>query len=314
MRSASTNEPHAHHRGRRRATLDSFDAIIDARSESEYAEDRLPGALNWPSLHDDERRIVGTRVQAGVRLRGAQDRRGDGGAQHRCAHRTRSAATSRTTGGRSCTAGAAASARGSLALVLDQIGFRVHVLEGGYKAFRAAVVARSRRAAAPLRISRRVRAHRQRQDAAAARAGGRGRAGARPRRPRAASRLRARPHSGPPAADAEGVRDARSGTCCAASIRRRPVFVESESKKVGNLRVPEALIERMRCHSSCLRVEMPDEARVQLAARGLRVLRGRPRAFLPAARCVGRAARARSRERVGRQPRAQAAGPRCAPS
>ena len=31
--------------------LDEFSAIIDARSEGEYAEDRLPGALNWPVLN-----------------------------------------------------------------------------------------------------------------------------------------------------------------------------------------------------------------------------------------------------------------------
>jgi tRNA 2-selenouridine synthase len=33
------------------AQLDSFSAVIDARSESEYALDRLPGALNWPTNH-----------------------------------------------------------------------------------------------------------------------------------------------------------------------------------------------------------------------------------------------------------------------
>lgn len=32
------------------ARIDHFDAIIDARSEGEYALDHLPGALNWPSL------------------------------------------------------------------------------------------------------------------------------------------------------------------------------------------------------------------------------------------------------------------------
>jgi len=37
-----------------------FDAVIDARSPAEYAEDRLPGAVNWPTLDDDERRRVGT--------------------------------------------------------------------------------------------------------------------------------------------------------------------------------------------------------------------------------------------------------------
>ena len=37
-----------------------FDCVIDARSESEFAEDRLPGAVNWPTLNDEERRQVGT--------------------------------------------------------------------------------------------------------------------------------------------------------------------------------------------------------------------------------------------------------------
>ena len=37
-----------------------FHSVIDARSESEFAEDRLPGALNWPSLTDEQRKLVGT--------------------------------------------------------------------------------------------------------------------------------------------------------------------------------------------------------------------------------------------------------------
>ena len=37
-----------------------YDAVIDARSEAEFAEDHLPGAVNWPSLNDDERIEVGT--------------------------------------------------------------------------------------------------------------------------------------------------------------------------------------------------------------------------------------------------------------
>ena len=43
----------------------------------------------------------------------------------------------------------------------------------------------------------------------------------------------------------------------------RPVFVESESRKVGNLAVPEPLIERMRA-SDCLRLELPQDERVAL--------------------------------------------------
>lgn len=42
------------------AELDQFDAILDARTESEYALDHLPGAENWPTLRDEERIIVGT--------------------------------------------------------------------------------------------------------------------------------------------------------------------------------------------------------------------------------------------------------------
>jgi tRNA 2-selenouridine synthase len=44
----------------------------------------------------------------------------------------------------------------------------------------------------------------------------------------------------------------------------RPVFVESESRKIGQLRVPEPLLERMRRESTCLHVEMPQAARLQL--------------------------------------------------
>ena len=41
--------------------------------------------------------------------------------------------------------------------------------------------------------------------------------------------------------------------------RAKPVYVESESKKVGDLRVPEVLIARMR-EGRCFRVEAGDDA------------------------------------------------------
>ena len=40
------------------AQLDTFDTVIDARSESEFALDHLPGAVNWPTLNDEERKLV----------------------------------------------------------------------------------------------------------------------------------------------------------------------------------------------------------------------------------------------------------------
>jgi tRNA 2-selenouridine synthase len=44
----------------------------------------------------------------------------------------------------------------------------------------------------------------------------------------------------------------------------RPVFIESESRKIGALAVPETLLARMRQHGRCIVVTLPDPARVQL--------------------------------------------------
>jgi len=244
------------------STIDSFDAIIDARSESEYAEDRLPGALNWPSLHDEERRIVGTQYKQvsdfEARKIGAAMV-----ARNIAAHLEREA-RDQPRGWRPlvyCWRGGKRS--GALALVLDQIGFRVHVLEGGYKAFRAAVVADLD--ALPRTLEFRVVC---------------GRTGSGKTR-----LLHALACEGAQVLDLEDLAQHRASVLGLVPghsqptqkafethiwnvLRRfdasRPVYVESESKKIGNLRVPEALIEQMRSRSSCLRVEMPDEARVQL--------------------------------------------------
>ena len=43
----------------------------------------------------------------------------------------------------------------------------------------------------------------------------------------------------------------------------RPVFVEGESKKIGQIQVPDALMARMRA-SPCLLLETPTEVRVDL--------------------------------------------------
>src|SRR5579871_803101 len=40
--------------------LTAFDAVIDVRSPSEFAEDHVPGAINLPVLDDAERAQVGT--------------------------------------------------------------------------------------------------------------------------------------------------------------------------------------------------------------------------------------------------------------
>ena len=151
---------------------------------------------------------------------------------------------------------------GALATVLDQIGFRVHVLEGGYREYRRAVVAAL--ADLPARFEWRVVC---------------GPTGS------GKSRLLAElARQGAQVLDLETLANHRGsvlglvpGTSQPSQkefdsrvwdvLRRldpaRPVFVESESKKVGDLRVPEALIREMRA-ARCLWLELPLDRRVAL--------------------------------------------------
>jgi tRNA 2-selenouridine synthase len=43
----------------------------------------------------------------------------------------------------------------------------------------------------------------------------------------------------------------------------QPVFVESESKKVGNVAIPTSLVERMRA-SPCINLNLPEDERIEL--------------------------------------------------
>ena len=114
---------------------------IDVRSPSEFADDHIPGAINLPGARRRRARRSrhAARAGVGVRREEASARRWSRATSPRSSRRI--AATSRATGRRSSTAGAAASAAGSLAHVLNEIGWRAVQLEGGYRAYRRHVVA-----------------------------------------------------------------------------------------------------------------------------------------------------------------------------
>ena len=241
--------------------LASFDAVIDARSESEYAEDRLPGAINWPSLTDAERARVGTEYKQ-VSPFAARKRGAALVARNIAAHIEREAMDKPKdwTPLVYCWRGGQRS--GALATVLGAIGFRVHLLEGGYREYRRAVIAALD--ALPQRFQYRV----------VCGVTGSGK-----------SRLLQRlAESGQQVLDLEALANHRGSVLGLVpgspqpgqkqfesrvwdALRHfdpaRPVIVESESKKVGDLRVPERLIECMRA-SPCIQLELPLEARVQL--------------------------------------------------
>jgi tRNA 2-selenouridine synthase len=151
---------------------------------------------------------------------------------------------------------------GALALVLGQIGFRAHLVEGGYKAFRNAM--RADLPAQAGRLGYRVvcgptGSGKTRLLHALARAG----AQVLDLEALASHRsLGAGPDPGQPQPSQkrfemriwEHAARARPG---AAGVRG------GESKKVGNVAVPDALIQAMRA-SPCLRVELPEDERVAL--------------------------------------------------
>jgi tRNA 2-selenouridine synthase len=246
------------------ARLAEFDAVIDARSESEFAEDHLPGAINWPSLNDYERRIVGTQYKQESPF----EARKQGAvlvarniARHVESHLMKQPREWRPLV--YCWRGGQRS--GALSLVLDQIGFSVHVLEGGYREFRRAVLAELE--VQPQALQWRAIC---------------GRTGS------AKSRLlQALQEQGAQVLDLEGLACHRGSvlgplpgqpqptqkrfeTLVWQALRgfdaSRPVYVEGESRTIGRLRVPERLLEQMRA-APCVQVQMPLAARVDFLLR-----------------------------------------------
>ena len=117
----------------------AFSCVIDARSEGEHALDCLPGALNWPSLNNEERIVVGTLYKQ----QGAFEAQKIGAAlvaaniaRHLQQHVQNLPKTWKPLV--YCWRGGKRS--GSLAHILSQIGFQVNLIEGGYKAFRHRVI------------------------------------------------------------------------------------------------------------------------------------------------------------------------------
>ena len=217
--------------------LDAFSAIVDARSESEYALDRLPGALNWPSLNDAERASIGTEYKQGspfaARKRGAVL-----AARNIATHIERHVWSCRATGRRRLR-GAAASAATRSGWCSGRSAFGSSCSRAATRRFAAPSSPRSRRCR-PRSPSSPSAARPGRARACCCGAGGARRTGPRSRGAGQPPRLGARLCPASPAL-AEGLRHLRLGRAAQARSAR-PVFIESERAKVGDLRVPPALV------------------------------------------------------------------------
>lgn len=115
------------------AELD-FDTIIDVRSPDEYEIDHIPGSINCPVLDNEERIIIGTLHNGNVF---EARRRGAALISRHITDLLDNEFKDKPKSWRPliyCWRGGLRS--GSLAIVLAQVGWQVHQLTGGYKAYR----------------------------------------------------------------------------------------------------------------------------------------------------------------------------------
>lgn len=115
------------------------DEIIDVRAPSEYAQDHIPGAINLPVLSDTERALIGTIYVQQDRF--LARKRGAALVARNAAAHLEGTLADRSGGWRPlvyCWRGGQRS--GSFASILSQIGWRVELIDGGYKSYRALVV------------------------------------------------------------------------------------------------------------------------------------------------------------------------------
>lgn len=241
--------------------LAAFDTLVDARTEDEYKLDHVPGAVNWPTLHNAERIAIGTLYQQ-VNPFEAKKRGAALSARNIADHIEREVLEQPKTWRPLVYCWRGGQRSGALATILGAIGFHVTLIEGGYKAWRAALVDDLPRLAQRLRYrvvcgptgSGKTRL----LHALAAQ-------GAQVLDLEALARHRSSVLGHIPGVEQPSQK--RFDSLIWAALQgfdpARPVFVESESKKVGNLRVPAALMDAMR-QSPCIALQLPEPERVAL--------------------------------------------------
>jgi tRNA 2-selenouridine synthase len=243
------------------AEASSFDAVLDARSPAEYAEDHVPGAQSFPVLSNEERARVGTLHKQASPFE-AKKLGAALVARNIASHVEGSFADKPKTWRPLVYCWRGGKRSGAFAHILREIGWDAKTLEGGYKAYRKHVV--EQLSEAPLRLRFRV-IH--------------GVTGS--GKSRLLASLRA---AGAQVLDLEGLAAHRGSVLGNLPERPQPsqkmfeslllkelncldsqkeIFVEGESRKIGQLQVPAALIARMR-ESECVLLDTAGDARVAL--------------------------------------------------
>lgn len=243
------------------AQLDQYDAVIDVRSPSEYALDHIPGAINCPVLDDEQRVVVGTlhkqdspfearKVGAALVARNIALH-----IEQRFQHMPKEWKPLVY-----CWRGGNRS--GSMAHVLARIGWPAVQLDGGYKAYRRSVSESLEQLPLGLKfrtICGTTGSGKSRLLTYLAKAG----AQVLDLEQLAAHRgsvLGGLPSEPQPT---QKMFESRLWQMLRSFSADRVVYVESESKKIGDLRVPETLMACMRA-SPCVRIAITTADRVSL--------------------------------------------------
>ena len=241
---------------------ETYNEIVDVRSPSEFVEDHIPGAINLPVLDDTERAEVGTiykQCPFTARKTGAA-LVAKNISQHLSSHFKSKDKNYRPLV--YCWRGGQRS--NSMALVLAQIGWQVKVLQGGYKTYRAYVREQLQQLAEQFTY----------QLLCGLTGSGK------------TFILRQLGQSGAQVLDLEGLAIHRgsllgeewegnptpqpSQKCFESLLLHKlqsfqmsePVWVESESNKIGRVHLPQSLWQKMK-QASCVEIQLPISSRVQ---------------------------------------------------
>lgn len=241
--------------------LEQYDSIIDVRSESEYALDHIPGAINCPVLNNAQRIEVGTLYKQSS----AFDAKKLGAAlvAQNVAHHLEHHFRDHTRDWKPliyCWRGGNRS--GAMAHILAKIGWPVHQLDGGYKEYRRFITQQINQQAQTLSfqvICGPTGSGKSRLLQTLAAQGGQ----VLDLEKLAAHRGSVLGNLPAESQPTQKMFESRIWETLRKFVVDRPVYVESESKKIGNCRVPELLMEKMRA-SPCIALELSSESRVQL--------------------------------------------------
>jgi tRNA 2-selenouridine synthase len=246
------------------ADLGSFATLIDARSPSEFAADHVPGAINCPVLDDEERRLVGTTY---VQVSAFEARKIGAAivARNIAAHLDR-LFRDKPKDWRPlvyCWRGGMRS--GSFVTIMRMIGWDAQQLHGGYKSWRAHVIASIAERAPHLRL----------------------RVLCGPTGSAKTSTLHALAGLGEQVLDLEDLAAHRGSVLGEMPGRPQPtqkgfetqlaqrlagldlsrtVWVEAESRRIGRISLPEPLLQRMRA-SAVVEIQASPDARIDYLLR-----------------------------------------------